>query len=495
MLAGIIQFRLIVRALPAEMAGLWLLFVTIGSYLVFFDLGMSPTVAREISFSLGARDLTEGERTLRVCELLATLWRMFRIVAGSAGLLCFVLGETVILLHSRYRGNPSVVWAWAIFSMGAALNLLGSTALAVLYGFGDVAAEKIIRCAAMAIGLGLTLTALALHQGILGLAVAWTLQSIVGGLFGWRRLRSHYPEFLTLTSKPNWALARTLVSPSLKLASIQLGAIFILQSADPLIAILVGTAAIPSYEAVSKIAATIMSLALLIVNSSSPYLSMAYAAGEYEKLTLLLIRNVRLGVGFIIVLAAFIAVNGDRIISLWLGPSMFAGFPVLWILLTMALLEVHHVIFATATMATGQIVFVWSALASGILNIVLAVVLAGRLGLPGIALAVAIGQLLTNNWYAPYVAMRYFRIPAALLVREVWIPMCALLALQVAADALIRRASWLAGASIGAVSASWFLSTALGAGMWWILALHSEERIWIVDYVSAAFPRLKMERA
>jgi O-antigen/teichoic acid export membrane protein len=286
-----------------------------------------------------------------------------------------------------------------------------------------------------------------------------------------------------------------MVSPSLKLAAIQLGAILILQSANPLIAIMIGTAAIPPYEGVSKIAATMMTLALLIVNSSSPFLSMAYAAGEYGKVTLLLVRNLRLGLGLIVVLAAFAAVNGDRIVAVWLGSSMFAGFPVLWVLLFMVLFEVHHVIFATAVMAAGKIVFVRTALASGILNIVLAVSLAGRLGLLGIALAIAVGQLLTNNWYAPYVAIRFFRIPAAMLAREVWAPVGVLLVLQLAGNILIRQTPWLSGSGLAALLTSCVLSVASGAGMWWLLALRSTERMQIREYCSAGFARIKVEHA
>jgi len=174
---------------------------------------------------------------------------------------------------------------------------------------------------------------------------------------------------------------------------------------------------------------------------------------------------------------------------------MFAGFPVLWVLLFMVLLEVHHVIFATAVMAAGRIVFVRTALASGILNIVLAISLAGRLGLLGIALAIAVGQLLTNNWYAPYVAIRFFRIPAAMLAREVWAPVGVLLVLQLACNILIRQTPWLAGSGLAALLTSCVLSVASGAGMWWLLALRSAERMQIREYCSAGFARIKVEHA
>jgi hypothetical protein len=160
----------------------------------------------------------------------------------------------------------------------------------------------------------------------------------------------------------------------------------------------------------------------------------------------------------------------------------------------MVLLEVHHVIFATAAMAAGQIVFVWAALTSGILNIVFAAILAGRLGLLGIALAIAIGQVLTNNWYAPYYAIRFFRIPVAMLVRQVWAPLCALLAVELMANILLRQLPWLGSPSLLCVAANAIVSGCVGAGMWWLLALDSSERSQIREWLQGCYA-LRAEQA
>ena len=475
-LAGVVQLRLVIEALAPAIAGLWLLFLTVGSYAAWLDLGMSPTVAREISFAAGALDRSEQDRTFRIAELLKTLWHVFRVVAVCAGLFSMAVGEIAIRNSANYGWNPAIRWAWAMFSVGVSLNLLGGMVLAGLFGIGSVATEKLIRSVAALVGLALAIVTLKLGWGILGLSLAWVLQSAVSGSLGWYYLHRRLPRLSSARCAPNWPLARKLASPSLKLAAIQLGAILILQSANPLIAATIGAAAIPPYEAVSRIAATMMTLALLIVNSSAPYLSMAYAAGEFGKFTRLLVRNLRLGLGLMVVLCTFVAVNGDRIVSVWLGRPMFAGFAVLWVLLFMVLLEVHHVIFATAVMAAGQIVFGWAALASGILNIVFAVFLAGRFGLLGIALAIAIGQLLTNNWYAPYFAIRFFKIPAAMLVRQVWVPTVALLLAELMANILLKQLAGVSRPSFSGVAASFIVSACVGAGIWCLLLLESSER-------------------
>jgi O-antigen/teichoic acid export membrane protein len=337
-------------------------------------------------------------------------------------------------------------------------------------------------------GLALTAATLLLHWGLVGLAIAWLMQGALLGGLGWFYLRREVPDISRQSFSPNWTLARKLAVPSLKFALIQLGAILILQSANPLIAIMLGTSAIPQYEALSKIAATLMTLGLLIVNSSSPYFSMAYAAGELDSLRKLLERNLQLGVGIIVVLGSFVAVNGDRIVAAWLGPAKFAGFAVLWVLLAMVVLEVHHVIFATAVMAAGQIVFFWAALISGALNIMLAIACVGRFGLLGIALAVAIAQLVTNNWYVPYVAIRFFHISIPQLVRRVWLPLLLLSAVKIAADILIRSLPWLSGDGFVPLAASFLASVCLGVVLWSLLVLRSDERAQLLSWINPALP-------
>lgn len=491
---AVVQLRLIVRFLPSDLAGLWLLFLTIGSYVTFFDLGISPTVGREMSFAIGAKGADDQDRTRRIGELLTTLWRALRLLAVCAGFVSIVVGEALILSSHHYHENRTVQLTWALFGLGASLNLIGGSALAGLYGLGRIATEKLIRSVSLTVGLALTAATLMFDWGILGLSIAWLIQGALAGGLGWYSLRRAFPEIFDRSFSPNWMLAKKLISPSLKLALIQLGAIFILQSANPLIAVMLGTSAIPPYEALSKIAATLMTLALLIVNSSAPYFSMSYAAGEYDNVRELLARNLQLGVGIIIILGAFVAINGDRIVAVWLGRSKFAGFFVLWVLLFMVLLEVHHVIFATAVMAAGQIVFVWAALIAGALNIILAISLVGRFGLLGIALAIAIAQLVTNNWYVPYVAVRFFKISIAHLARKVWLPLIVLMAAEIAADILIRQLPWLSGDGLARLTVSFLASICAGLFFWVWLVLQPGERAQILRWIYER-PTATMEQA
>jgi hypothetical protein len=139
----------------------------------------------------------------------------------------------------------------------------------------------------------------------------------------------------------------------------------------------------------------------------------------------------------------------------------------------MVSLEVHHVIFATIMMASGQIVFVKPALIAAAINLILAVILAQKFGLLGVAMAVLIAQLFTNNWYAPYRTIQYLGVSWTEILKKVWVPVLILTAWQLAVLSVIvtllgnslAALPWLlivlpAGVISGAVAASMLLMEA-----------------------------------
>jgi len=426
-MVAFVQIRLILSFLPKDISGIWFLFLSIGAYITYFDLGISPTISREISF-IGGRALRDAAgRDQEIIDLIATCQRMFQLIAAIVFILGFLLGGLFLSKISGYQDLKSIGIAWFIFTIGASLNLLGGAAFASLYGMGHVATERLIRAVTQVLGLAISAVALYFGFGIIGLAAAWMFQNIIARLWGWWVLYRYHPELKTHSGNATLEIARRIAGPSLKWAAMGLGAILILQTDNPIIATTIGVASIPSYEAASKIVSALMTFSLLIATSSTPFLSKAYAAGDMQACTTLLMRNVRFGMAVMVMLASFLAVFGDAVIESWLGPGNFVGFPIVWTLLIMLTLEVHHVIHATATMAAGHLVFLWTALASGVMKIALSVVLAHSLGLWGVAIGTMVAQLLTNNWYAPYVTIRLFDLSFTKYGKTVILPVLLLL--------------------------------------------------------------------
>ncbi len=474
-LVAFVQIRLILSFLPKDISGTWFLFLSIGAYITYFDLGISPTLSREISFITGRSETEATEKTQHIANLIATCQRIFQGIAAAVFLLGFGLGVLFLLKIAPAAEQRAIPLAWMIFSLGASLNLLGGAAFAALYGTGNVATERLIRATSQLMGLGFSALLLYFGFGIFGLSVAWVSQNLIARLWGWRALHRYHPELKAARGQATRATAKKIAVPSLKWAAMGLGAILILQTDNPIIAATIGVVFIPSYEAAAKIVSALMTFSLLVVTSSTPFLSKTYASGDMASFRSLLLRNVRFGMAAMLILATFFAVFGDRAIDVWLGPGNFVGFPVLWTLLIMLTLETHQVIHATATMAAGYLIFLWTAILSGVLKIGLSLLLASHFGLWGVALGTLIAQLLTNNWYAPYATLRIFNLSFASYLKKTVVPLFVLAFFMLAVNLGLRYTTNTIPVLISII-VSLFISLSIGLSYVSIFMMVPEER-------------------
>lgn len=439
-MVGFIQFRLIVEFLPKELAGVWFLFLSIGAYVAYFDLGISPTISREVGFISGHVDKDDGIRRIEIADLLATCIRLFRIISVVVFLVCLFAGGLFLAKVSSADSRIEITVAWFVFTLGASINISGGAWFAALYGLGHVATERMLRCITQILGLFLCALFLYLGFGIIGLSAAWAIQGIFVRVAGWIALRRTCPFLKSNPGISRKSTLKKIAVPSLKLAATGLGAILILQTDNIIIASVIGPAAIPPYEAASRLAYYCFSLSMLVIGSSTPFISKLSAAGDQAGVRNLTLKNIRYSMSFMVLMASFFAIFSDRAVQLWLGGGNFVGFPVVWVLLVMLVLEVHHNILGSATMATGRIVFYWVALCAGLLNIVLTLVLVKHFGLLGVALGTLCAQLLTNNWYVPFISFRHLRIPIFEYLRKTIVPLCAVFILMFSINKVI---SWL----------------------------------------------------
>jgi O-antigen/teichoic acid export membrane protein len=398
---AVIHYKLVIGHLPRELAGIWLLFWSLGSYLAFFDLGIGPTLSREISF------LSVNKDRLPAIEDLAGV--CLRIYLGVAAVLLAVaiLAGWILFptLNLQSISSSDTLLAWGFFAAGACMNLFGNLSFAVLIGEGQVATERLTRAIGMMLWLALSSYTLIAGYGLIGLGVAWLINATVVLGLAIVVLKLRLRELSLLRGRWHSEVARRLARPSIRWAMTQLGALLILQTANVIIAWNLGPESIPSYEAASRVVMALGTIALLRTNASVPFYSRAFAANDILGLRELLYRNVHQG---LLTMAAGIGVIGafaPELFSTWLGQGNFVGYSVLMAMAIMMTLEIHHVAHANLVMASGHIPFVRTAIVAGILNLVISLVLVRYMGLLGIALGTMTAQILTNNWYAPWVSL------------------------------------------------------------------------------------------
>jgi O-antigen/teichoic acid export membrane protein len=437
MAASFIQFSILLRHLPLEVAGIWMVFANIASYATFLDMGLTPTLGREISFAAGNPALSEQDRVERIGTLIRSCVTIVVLLSSLVLLFGAPLGwsylRTIVPQALISQAKP----AWFIFIAAAALNLVGQGWFAGIYGLGEVFNEKIVRSLSALLGLLLLVVAVFTNTGFLGLSVAYLIQSICTVLMA-RFVLSRVSLHATSKGKIDFEVVRELAGPSLKYAATLLGGILILQTDNIVIASTLGPKFVPNYQAVAKMITTLMGLSMMLVMTSMPLASQAYARNNICAMMQLLNRNLRFTLSVMVVFGSFLACFSDRVIQAWLGPNHFVGFPIVWVLLIVMALEAHHQVMAATTMSTGRIVFLVPALIAGALNIAFSVLLARRYGLIGVVLGTMIAQVATNNWYVPWYTMRLFKIKLSELVRSVFTPITCLTAVMLTTGVAVR---------------------------------------------------------
>lgn len=489
---ALLQYRFIFHYLSKELTGVWFLFVAFSGYAMFFDLGLGPTLSREMSFIIGDVKLDAVQRTQQTADLLATCRRIYHFLAVFVLVIALVAGTAYLLSVTPAQNWHEVQIAWTIFSFGAALNILSAMSFAELYGRGNIASERLTRAVTQLIGFALAVGALVAGLGLVGLACAWVAQCVLargGAMYRLARLK----EGRVTGGSFHAAVAKRLAMPSLKWAGTALGGVLILQTDNIVIASVLGPSLIAHYEPVSKIIATLMTFSMLIVTSSTPFLSQSYAAGDHAALKIHVYRNVRFSMGAMIVLVSFLCFYGDRIIEIWLGPGAFPGFPIIWFFSVMILLECHHVNLASAAMSTGRQFFMSVALVAGLLNIVISWQLAKSWGLVGVAAGTMIAQMLTNNWYVPHKSLQVLGIPLKEYARRTLLPLAGLLLLALTVNAFLSAQFKGANALLAIIAG--FVLSLFACGAWFgaFILTRGERGVLIMRLAKTAASRDRTE--
>lgn len=418
-LVGMGQLHLAVTYLSSTDAGIWLLLLTLASYLTLFDFGFGPTLSREIGMVLGSECNAEEKRIQIRCVIDSTKMILFRIAAAV-----FIIGSVVAACSLVYGIEVplDILVTITIFATGALFNVYGNIGFAALYGFGYVATEKSVRTAFLIFWYVITLASLKNGGGLITIAIGWLLYSVLARASTFFILRLKHPWIEAGRRRASWQTVRAMGISSINYALTSLGALLILQSGNPIIAATLGVTYIAPYEAVTKLVTALMTFSILLATASAPFISRSAAANDHYSTARLILQNVKFGMSAIVCSALFVGAFGREVIGWWLGDAFFPGTDVLVILLIVAVLEVHHVILATAVMASGKTPFAILAVTAGVVNILIGLLIAPSIGLLGVALGTLIAQLSTNNWYVPWYALRHFKISLGRYMQEALLP-------------------------------------------------------------------------
>jgi len=470
------------RRLPSAELGVWLLLSQSGTLVLLLDFGLTSTLIRRFAFLRGeasaeAPGRAAQDHALAFGRLAATGRGLYRMIAVGVGGICWIGG---LIFLSTLELDPELLWrarcAWTIICVGQMAALSSGLWTAAISGLGYVAPVALISIGFTSLTL-LVQCALALAGGgLVSLAVASALGGIALRIAAIRYLARKEPGLAAAAGRWDRAEAAGLMAPSLKYFLTEIGALMLMRSDQYFIAGYLDPKTLPTYVAAYTLASNAAVISIAIGDAASIYVSQLWRTEARGSIRAIVMRSTRVGMGLMALGAALLLFAGPAIMTVWLGEGHFVGAAVMTIFSAMLLIYTQQSLLFSFSRATENEIYAPWYIVAGVLNIALSFVLTPTLGLPGVALSTLLAQAATTGWFIPRSALRRLDIPARLYVRQVLVPIGALLAAACGAVWLVTEGPLAPVQALGKLMAAVTVASALAAVAFWRLVLDDRLR-------------------
>jgi O-antigen/teichoic acid export membrane protein len=396
----------VLRYAGQETLGTYAVLMQVIGYLALLDLGIGFGMSRYLPQAFGVED---GGRRFR--EVFAS-GRVFQIATNllSAALILLIaifVGRWFKLSPDTARQARIALGVLALWTfVRSPFSIMPSALLAVQ----DLSFPNVASVVTNAIRFGVTIGALMLHYGLVGITVANVVADALQTAVCALRFHRLFPHLRPEWTWPDKALLRELVSFGSQMTLVNLAVRLCLFTDNLVVGSLFSAMAVSVYYSTQLIGSQLWVIITRLPDYSAPAINELYARGESRRLGDIMLRLHRYNLLIILPAAlGLLAFNGPAV-RLWLGPGQYAG-----MLLTaslagfIVLLCVGHVAFIFVTTA-GKIRGT-SALAvgEGIANLGLSIWLGRRLGIQGVMLATLLANLPTTV-YMLWISVRGFGV-------------------------------------------------------------------------------------
>lgn len=401
MVGNIILSGLVVRWLSPFDAGIWFTYLGVIVLFSFCDFGFSAALSREIALSSYKTNLKYRIENLYSCttRVLSVLLILAIIVA-----IIFYL----IVLRKYAKTGDGVLLSYVIFCIGFLFRLSANAPLSVVAGLKKVALQTNMIALSMLVAFILSFLSLLFQFGMSGLAVSYALSYA----FLYFTAKFYVAYVLKLHSNRKFLVLvfKRLFGVSASWSMMNIGAIAVLQIPSFIIVSMLGPVFLTPFVLVRQLCSSILSLSNIIGNTAMPFLSYEVGKKNVEQEAVFFRHVVKYSTGIAVFLAIFMYFSHQQIADIWLGDGRSFNLEILIVMFIAIVFEAHHVSITKVCIASGYVKFARIALLAGIAVTAFSFLFITLFGLVGAAYAVLLGQILTNNWFALYVALRYLNI-------------------------------------------------------------------------------------
>jgi O-antigen/teichoic acid export membrane protein len=402
--AGLVMPRMIDRHAGQAALGIWDFGFSAVVYLTLAQLGVGVAINRFVSTYRATGDVTGLNRAVSSAMAI-------QLVAAAVALV--VTAVAVVLLPSALgpRFGPQLAdaqWVLAVLGVDVAVIMAFDVYRGVLTGCHRWDVYNGVEAATYSATIAAMIIALLFGADIRVLAVLHLLGDVVRQ---WARAVATHkvcPELRIRLSDARWSEAREMLGFGGKAAVQVLSRFVLLQGNSLVVAAVLGPTLLAVYARpgalVRHVETLINKLAFVLV----PTASSLQAAGDERRVRELLVSSARYAAGLTLPIMLLLAILGDHILELWMGPHYRQG-------AVLAVLALGHVLPLTQQPAISilrglnvQGPIVVTSLVSSAVGLVLGAVLVGMLEwqLMGAAVAIAVPLSLGNGVAVAVMASR-----------------------------------------------------------------------------------------
>lgn len=407
----------VVRHLGAVQYGIWILSVSIVSYLALLDLGMRSAVIRFVSKAEG-----EGAPERGAHIISAALWIRLLIALAVAALsfgLSFAAPHLFkIPLDLMHAARVTV----ALCGFGVAITLVGGVFGAVLSAIQRFdLLSTVTMCQTVCRAAGVLWI---LHKGHGLIMLAWWELFVVlcAALLTCIVAVKVYPSARTKVRRPERSLLSSLWSYSFTTFILMIAVQIVINTDALVIGAFLSVGLVTFYTLGSSLVSYTATVASSVSTTFTPMASKLDASGQSGALTRMLLRGTQAMLGLVLPISAALLFRGETFITLWMGPTYgHISERVLQILMISLFFSMANATAGAIMMAVDKhkpVAIV--AVAEALLNLGVSIVLARRLGLYGVAWGTSATMMLTHLFFWPRYVRKELGVPIGLYLWQGW---------------------------------------------------------------------------
>jgi len=421
------------RLLGGERYGIWALIISLAGYMGIADVGVRPALYRFFNWHLGRNE------PQRVNQVLCTSLVFFLIVTIALVLAGFAVGTQfrAIFPETPRAYLQEVRVALTIVAANLGLSMVATAFSSLLSTHERYDLKNAIDIGTGLVRTGCTVAALVLGAGLIGIAIAQVIASLLACVGGYILAGRVFKALRLRPSLVTRDTLRRLLGFGLPCVFSGLGLRIIQHSDSLLIGWFIGLPAVGYYSLARMLLGYSRTLLEKGATIFSPELQQSVARKDFGGVRYLLPRVTRFTTGLGVLLLVGIMVFGHEFLALFYGEAAgrmgAAVLPFLGIA-NLAFLANHSC--RTILSGAGRVKFLAAVvLVQAVANILLSVALVtlGGMGVRGIALGTMIPMVLLSGVVIPIATVRHLRMQLgsyAIQSAGYWIPAAAVFALM-----------------------------------------------------------------